>query len=87
MPLLEMEINIIIANPKKKHLKQKKKKHTQKCKEKDTKFFKAIEVVPGTTDLGYTEVKLAKKFCRCKNCNQRCFLFIGKFQKVENNEH
>jgi cobalt-zinc-cadmium efflux system membrane fusion protein len=36
---------------------EKEEKHTETSKEHNEIHFKAIEVIPGTTDLGYTEVK------------------------------
>jgi cobalt-zinc-cadmium efflux system membrane fusion protein len=36
---------------------EKEEKHTETSKEHSEIHFKAIEVIPGTTDLGYTEVK------------------------------
>ncbi|PWA08829.1 efflux RND transporter periplasmic adaptor subunit [Flavobacterium laiguense] len=39
---------------------EKEEKHTETSKEHNEVHFKAIEVMPGTTDLGYTEVKFVE---------------------------
>lgn len=40
---------------------EKEEKHTEAEKEHNEVHFKAIEVIPGTTDLGYTEVKFVEE--------------------------
>ena len=50
--------------------------------EHDEVHFKAIEVVPGTTDLGYTEIKLVEEIpANAKIVVKGSILFIGSFKR------
>ncbi len=67
---------------------EKEEKHTESEMEHDEVHFKAIEVITGTTDMGYTEVKFISAIpADAKIVVKGAFYLLSAMKGGEEHEH